>query len=163
MRAWFAHFPTAVYCLLGVVAAGNSASPCSAIELSIHNEFRQDDKEGAILQIEEGRSIESPKSKFTSAVHPGKTVQVTRGNVTSFLLVWPFERHKLKYEIICPASPGGQETVTLLQIHENKLPAGCEVSRVGHWSKRAGIQWTTQAHENPLPDWLPHRRNTARE
>ena len=160
MRAPFAHRLGAGICLLGVAVFYGGVPDCSAIELSLHNEFRPDDRDGAILQIEEGRSVESPKSKFSSAVHPGKTIQVTRGNVTSFLVVWPFERHKLKYEVICPADKPGSATVTLVQIHDNKLPGGCEVSRMGHWSKRAGIKWTDQHHDAPLPSWLPHRRDS---
>ncbi len=111
-----------------------------ALELSIKNELRADEA-GSVLYIEDARSIESPKSRFTASIQPGKTVKITRGNLGSVMLVRPFSRHKLKYEITCTGREELHATVTLLEIHNNTLPEGCTLSRVGHWSKRTGLNW----------------------
>lgn len=125
------------------------ASSATAVELSIRNELK-DYESGNILTVEKARSFESPRSRFRVSVYPGKTVRVTKGNVAHFTLVRSFERHKLKYEVTCPEVENYDEsikaTVTLLEIHQNKLPGGCEVVRHGHWSSRAGIKWNQVSH-----------------
>lgn len=129
---------SAFFCSLAFLAV---YSPAHAVELSIHNELREDES-GSLLVIEEAKSFESPKSNYRINVYPGKTVRVTKGNVSHFVLVRPFERHKLKYEISCPQNEEGvQATVTMLDIHRGNLPAGCTVDRHGHWSRRTGIKW----------------------
>lgn len=120
-----------------------SSEPLFALELSVKNELRSDEA-GSVLFIEDARSVESPKSRFQAHIQPGKTVKVTRGNLLNMMLVRPFSRHKLKYEVTCQEKANGHATVSLLDIHNNRLPEGCTVSRVGHWSRRTGLNWNAQ-------------------
>ena len=116
-------------------------SQALAIELSVHNELRPDEP-NPMLVVEEARSVESPRTRFRVTIYPGKTVKITKGNLKIMRIVRPFNRHKLKYEIVCPNETEGEGVVTLLQIHENELPGGCYVDRTGHWSRRTGLKWT---------------------
>ena len=124
------------------------AGPAAAVELSIRNDMRKDDA-APMLYIEDARSFESPKSRFRASVHPGKTVRVTKGNVSTLRVVRPFTRHKLKYDISCEEESPDKITITLMQIHNRKLPSACKVERIGHYSQRTGMHWK---HGAPKPD-----------
>lgn len=115
-------------------------SPAAAVELEIFNDLREN-YSGSMLMVENAISVENPSNKINFKVRPGEKKPVTRGNVTSFVLVRVFPDHKLKYEILCPADGTGSYQITILQVHNNQLPANCKVSRTGHWSKRGGMRW----------------------
>lgn len=111
-----------------------------AIELAIRNNFAEDD-EGSLLVVEDAISFEAPDNRIKTEILPGETKAVTSGNVKQFFLNRVFARHRLKYEVVCTTESKGKKTLTLLDIHDEKLPTGCKVSRRGHWSKRSGLTW----------------------
>ena len=113
----------------------------SAVELFLENDLPEYD-EGAIICIENARSVEAPKSRIDLKFHPGESKRITLGNVSTFVVVREYPRHKLKYDISCPKDQVGQATITILDIHRQKLPFGCKVHRTGHWSRRTGMNWT---------------------
>ncbi len=115
-------------------------SPAFAVELLIYNDLKESES-GATLFIENARSVETPASKMHFKIGPGDTKPITRGNVTSFVLVRAYPDHKLKYDVSCPAEAKGSFTITILEVHNNKLPAGCRLERAGHWSKHTGLTW----------------------
>ena len=124
-----------------------STSPAHAIILSIENDLLAEE-DGNTLLVEKLVTVEAPKDKVQLKILPGKTALLSRGNVTFFWVVRPFERFKLKYEIICPPhDPNAEpvkETITLRNIHENKLPGGCKVARRGHFSRFGGMKWEVE-------------------
>lgn len=117
-----------------------SSTPALSIELTIMNDLNIRD-EGSVLQVDKAYSRESGKSPVKFEIRPGEHKRVTQGNVVSFIMTRIFPRHKLMYEIHCPKARDGQEVVTLLEIHENKLPGGCKVVRTGHRGKHSGMVW----------------------
>ncbi|MCB0325366.1 MAG: hypothetical protein KDD69_17405 [Bdellovibrionales bacterium] len=122
------------------VVLGLAASPAYAVRLSIKNNLPESE-DGSVLEIEEASSKEAPDNKVRFQILPGETKELTGGNVTNFVLVRIFKRHKLKYDVRCPASAEGQAVISLLEVHDERLPSGCKVVRRGHWSKRSGTNW----------------------
>jgi hypothetical protein len=112
----------------------------AAIELAVRNNFVEGD-EGSLLVVEDATSFEAPDNRIKTEINPGETKAVTSGNVKQFFLNRVFARHRLKYEIVCTAEAKGKKILTLLEIHDEKLPTGCKVTRRGHWSKRSGLTW----------------------
>lgn len=116
------------------------SSEASAIELVIKNDLSPNEP-GSMLVIEEARSAESPGTKTRFEVAPTEAKKITGGNATYFILTRVFPAHKLKYEVTCDPAASGSARLTLLKIHNGELPAGCKVTRTGHWSKRTGMSW----------------------
>jgi hypothetical protein len=116
------------------------ASSAMAIELQLRNNFKEKEP-GSILMIENARSVEAPDNKIQFKIMPGDTKNITGGNVIAFTLTRVFADHKLKYEVSCPADAKGVHKITLIDVHDDKLPGGCKVVRTGHWSKMTGMNW----------------------
>jgi hypothetical protein len=115
-------------------------SSAGAIELQLRNTFKEKEP-GSILMIENARSTEAPDNKIQFKIMPGDTKSITAGNVIAFTLTRVFADHKLKYEVSCPAEAKGVYKITLIDVHDEKLPGGCKVVRTGHWSKMTGMNW----------------------
>ncbi|HQH25856.1 MAG TPA: hypothetical protein PLP17_00555 [Oligoflexia bacterium] len=127
----------AIMCIAVVVGEPRCAQ---AIELQIFNNMKEKEP-GSIFMIENARSAEAPDNKIQFRVLPGETKNITGGNVIAFVLVRVFHDHKLKYDVSCPADAQGAHKITLIDVHDNKLPGGCKVERTGHWSKMTGMNW----------------------
>lgn len=125
-----------------------TAVPAHAVELTIRNDLRDGD-EGSVLFVDKARSKEAPSAKIRFKIFPGEIKHITNGNVTSFVLVRIFPRHKLKYDIACDPDAEGSATLTMLQIHNEELPKGCRMIRVGHWSRRTGTNWEQRSPAPP--------------
>ena len=94
-----------------------------------------------VLEVEDAVSKEAPKNAIRFKILPGEEKRLTGGNVTYFVLTRIFPKHKLKYEIRCDKDATGSDVLTILKIHDELLPTGCNVVRRGHWSKRSGMNW----------------------
>ena len=118
------------------------AKPAFAIELGIKNDLNKN-YDGIELSIEDATSLEAPRNRVSFKVELGEVKTITNGNVRSFFLVRKFNRHKLRYDIVCPKKITNEkrQIITVSQAHENKLPAGCKVVRIGHSSKHTGTNW----------------------
>ena len=112
----------------------------NAIELILKNDISKYE-ESKILEIENAISVEAPDTKITFKINRGEKKSIVKGNVRSFVISRLYPLHKLKYDVICPKGSKGEEEITLIQIHENQLPGGCKVVRMGHWSKLSGTNW----------------------
>jgi hypothetical protein len=123
-----------VFAMLGIT------SSASAIELIILNDL-DSREEGNVLEIENALSKEAPKNSIQFGVLPGEQKKITGGNATYFILSRKFPLHKLKYEVKCDPTAEGKAVITILEVHDENLPAGCKVVRRGHWSKRSGTNW----------------------
>lgn len=122
-------------------------SSAQAVELLVKNDLNPRE-DGDSLEIEEAVSIEAPRNKVTFKVKTDETKSITGGNVRSFMLVRVFGRHKLKYDILCPKEATGKGVVTVAKAHVNELPGDCKVVRIGHWSKRGGMNWDVTDKES---------------
>ncbi len=142
----------AVVCLLMLAVA-----PVHAVELIIKNDLNPREQ-GSELQIDDAVSIEAPKTKVRFEVLPGEMKRITGGNVVSFVIIRKYPRHKLKYEISCPATEGAAVKITPLDIHNHRLPGDCRVVRQGHWSKRSGMSWEAISEPHQRPNTGPTAR-----
>jgi hypothetical protein len=128
------------YLFLALSLLLTCATSSYAVELLVQNDLNPLE-DGDTLEIEEAVSIEAPRNKVTFKVKNEEKKSITGGNVRSFMLVRVFSRHKLKYDILCPKDAKGGGVVTVAKAHMNDLPGGCKVVRIGHWSKRGGMNW----------------------
>lgn len=113
-----------------------------AIEIVVYNDLKESE-EGYQLEIENARSYELPDTKIRFNITPGIKKRITNGNVSDFTLVRVFPTHKVKYQISCSKEASGRAVLTLIQVHDTKLPNGCKLERYGHWSKQTGMIWGT--------------------
>jgi hypothetical protein len=143
-----------VFVVCAVVSVPTTAS---AIEIIIKNDLNPREQ-GSELEIDNAVSLEAPKTKVRFEVLPGEMKRITGGNVLSFVVIRKYPRHKLKYEISCPATEGEPTKVTPLDIHNQSLPGDCRVVRQGHWSKRSGMSWENLNKPHQRPNTGPTAR-----
>ena len=117
-----------------------SLNQAQAIELTIVNDLKEYEQ-NRTLKIENAISVEAPKRKINFKLNPGEEKAITKGNVRSFVLSRNFTRHKIKYDVLCPKNAKGKHLVNLVQIHDNKIPGGCKLTRTGHRAKIGGMSW----------------------
>jgi hypothetical protein len=96
--------------------------------------------EGRVIEVDKVETTLSKKNKYHLKIYPGDTMQVSRGSVLSFSISRLYPAHKVKYEVVCP-DEGEDVTMSILEIHNNTINGPCRLKRIGHWSRRTGVQW----------------------
>lgn len=120
-----------------------------AIPVTIFNDLDKE-PEGKMIEVEEVETIETRRIRYRLKIYPGQDKQIARGSVIRFSLSRVFPAHKLKYEVKCPKGDD-PVTINIQEIHDNKMPGGCTLERIGHWSRRTGVNWTKVKNEVDKP------------
>jgi hypothetical protein len=111
-----------------------------AVPVHIFNDL-ETEPEGRVLEVDSVETSTHKKRRFKLKIYPGETMQVSRGSVISFSISRIYPAHKVKYEVVCP-DKGEEVTMSILEIHNNKIKGPCQLNRIGHWSRRTGVNWT---------------------
>lgn len=117
-----------------------TTTTASAVPVHIFNDL-ETEPEGEVLEVDSVETVLSKKSRYKLKIYPGETMQVGRGSVLSFSLSRIYPGHKMKYEVVCP-DKGEEVIMSIHDIHNNQIKGPCKLNRIGHWSKRTGVNWT---------------------
>jgi hypothetical protein len=111
-----------------------------AVPIYIFNDL-ETEPEGNVLEVDSVETTQSKKSRYRLKIYPGETMQISRGSVLSFSISRLYPSHKVKYEVVCP-DKGEDVTMSILEIHNNSIKGPCQLNKIGHWSRRTGLNWT---------------------
>jgi hypothetical protein len=115
-------------------------TPVHAVPIYIFNDL-ETEPEGTVLEVESVETTQSKKSRYRLKIYPGETMQISRGSVLSFSISRLYPSHKVKYQVVCP-DKGENTTMSILEIHNNSIKGPCQLNKIGHWSRRTGLNWT---------------------
>lgn len=137
----------AVLCAIGVM----TPTPSAAVVVTIINDL-QEDQEGSVIEVDtmKGRGVR-PGHKLS--IMPGEKKKISPRNLSRFTVSRVYGDYKEKYIVQCSTDRRVDDaiTLTLADVVKNRMPAGCQLWKVGKWYSAAGTIWEKEYKITNLP------------